>query len=530
MNTIQRILDILECHADRPFLIDAVNDRVFSFREFHHLASSLAVELRGRGIRRGDRIAIVLNNCVEFTMLYFACLYLGAVAVPVNPQSHKREIEFILGHSGAKMLLYSPSTKELISAELSGRDGLCPLCLLPRAEREEGCREHDSWSIDKAGQENVEVFRPFEGVSTDDLFTITFTSGTTSLPKGVAHRIDGLLQAAILFNEALDFGPADRFYHVLPMAYMAGLLNALLCPFLAGSSLVVSRAFDARLALQFWDAPIKYKVNTLWLAPTMLSVLMRIDRNLAALSYCRERIKTICVGTAPLALKLKQEFESKYGAPLFESYGLSETLFVTTNSRKVEYMPGSVGQALPTVTLKVVDESGAEVPHEKDGEIYIRVPFLMAGYLNNETLQPDASDLGEWFPSGDIGHTIPDGHLFITDRKKDLIIRGGVNISPRAIEDILMKHESIDQVAVIGLPHDFYGEEVASVVKLKAGYRLDTVRPALERLCRENLSAIAVPTKFIELDEFPTSTMGKIQKAKLRESLAARQVPGSQRT
>ena len=522
MNTFHRVLDIVDRHADRPFLIDSINDRIFSFGEFHRLACNLAMGLREQDIRRGDRIAIVLNNSAEFATLYFACLYLGAVAVPINPQLHKRDIEFILKHSGARMVIYSPSTKGLIAPALFEQDGLCFLCLLPKFERYEEHCKHDIWSVDDAPAEDLDGWKPFDGVTPSDLFTITFTSGTTSLPKGVPHRIYGLLQSAVLFNEELGFGPEDRFYHVLMMAYMAGFLNTLLCPFLAGASVVINRAFDARLALDFWDAPIKYGANTLWLVPTILSALMRIDRGRAGLAYCRKHLETICVGTAPLPLKLKRDFEDKYGVELLESYGLSETLFVTTNSKKIKYLPGSVGQALPGITLKIEGGSAAEVPLGEDGEIWIRTPFMMSGYLNYQTLQPDASDLGEWFPSGDIGHLIPNGHLFITGRKKDLIIRGGINISPRVIEDVLIEHESIAQVAVVGMPHEFYGEEVVAVVKLKAGYALDAVRPALDVLCRENLSAVSVPAEFFELDEFPTSATGKVQKAKLRELLAAR--------
>jgi long-chain acyl-CoA synthetase len=273
--------------------------------------------------------------------------------------------------------------------------------------------------------------------------------------------------------------------------------------------------------MEFWDMPMKYGVNTLWLVPTILSALMRIDRNRAGLAYCRERIGTVCVGTAPLPVKLKHDFEDKYQVVLLESYGLSETLFIATNSKKVKCAPGSVGRALPGIALKIVDEGTAEVLPGEDGEIWIGTPSLMAGYLNYQTLQLDTQDQGEWFPSGDIGHLTPDGHLFITDRKKDLIIRGGINISPRAIEDVIAEHESIAQVAVVGLPHEFYGEEVVAVVKLKAGYKLDAVQAELDILCKENLSTVSVPTKFVELDDLPTSTTGKVQKAKLRESLAA---------
>jgi acyl-CoA synthetase (AMP-forming)/AMP-acid ligase II len=513
------VLDIVGSYADRPFLIDSVNERVFSFRQFDQLARSLAIKLHQQDIQKGDRVAILLNNCAEFAVLYFACLYLGAVAVPINLQFHKRDIEFILGHCGAKMVIYSPSTKGLVTPALLEQDGLRSLCLLPGAERDEKHGEPNTWSIDDTPAENVDQWQPFRDVTPDDIFTITFTSGTTSLPKGVSHRIGSLLQNAVIFNEELGLGPENCFSHVLPMTYMAGFLNTLLCPFLAGASVVLSRPFDARLVLEFWNTPIKYGVNTLWLVPAILSALMFIDRNPAGLAYCREHVKTVCVGTAPLPLKLKRDFEDKYGVELFESYGLSETLFVTTNSKKTEYLPGSVGQPLPGITLKIVGESAPEVPHGEEGEIWIRTPFVTAGYLNYQTLQLDSSDLGEWFPSGDIGYLTPSGHLFITGRKKDIIIRGGVNISPRGAEDVLLGHESVAQVAVVGVPHELYGEEVVAVVRLKAGYALDDVRPALEGLCQDNLSAASVPTKFFQLDEFPVSATGKVQKAKLRELL-----------
>lgn len=514
-----RVLDIVERHAAKPFLIDSVSDRVFSFEVFHRLACSLAMELLRRNIIRGDKIAIVLNNSVEFAALYFACLYTGSVAVPINPQLHKRDIEFLLRNSGAKMVVYSPVTEKLLSPEfLHNKNDIHRLCLLTQSDRRQMDYVEGIWSAD-AASEHINEFKPFDDLSPGDIFSIMFTSGTTSLPKGVVHRIKALLENAILFNEELGFGPENCFYHVLSMSYMAGFLNTLLCPFLAGSSVVVSPVFDARLALKFWEAPIKYNVNTLWLVPTILSALMQVDRSRAGLAYCREHIKTICVGTAPLPLKLKSEFEDRYGVELLESYGLSETLFVATNSKKVEYLPGSVGCALRGIALKIVRDQGSELPYTEEGEIWINTPYLMAGYLDYKTLQPDGLTLGEWFPSGDIGHLTPDGHLFITGRKKDLIIRGGINISPRAIEDVLIEHESIEDVSVLGIPHSFYGEEVVAVVKLKAGYNLDAVRPALDILCRKNLSSICVPTRFLKVDEFPRSTTGKIQKALLRDSV-----------
>ena len=143
----------------------------------------------------------------------------------------------------------------------------------------------------------------------------------------------------------------------------------------------------------------------------------------------------------------------------------------------------------------------------------------MAGYLNYETLQPDVVSLQDWFPTGDIGHLNVDGDLFITGRKKDLIIRGGFNISPRVVEDVLMEFEAVEGAAVVGLPHEYYGEEVVAVVRLKPGYEIDNVRPLLDALCKDKLNIVSVPTKYFGLDQFPTSSTGKVQKAKLRHLL-----------
>ena len=191
------------------------------------------------------------------------------------------------------------------------------------------------------------------------------------------------------FNKELGFGPDHCFYHVLPMSYMAGFLNNLLCPFLAGSRVIVGPAFDARLGLKFWEAASKHGVNVMWLVPTILTALLAIDRNPAGREYCRNQVKTICVGTAPLPQKVKKEFEGQYGVELFESYGLSELLFVTCNSRRFPRLAGSVGRALPGVEIRVVNGQDEVVEPEIEGEIMVKTPFLMAGYLNYDSLLPD---------------------------------------------------------------------------------------------------------------------------------------------
>jgi acyl-CoA synthetase (AMP-forming)/AMP-acid ligase II len=203
-----------------------------------------------------------------------------------------------------------------------------------------------------------------------------------------------------------------------------------------------------------------------------------------------------------------------------ESYGLSEILFIASNAAGGVRRSGTVGRLLEGVEVRFIGADGRDVTPE-EGEIEVRTRFMMAGYLDYETLQPDEIDPDAWFPTGDIGCFDPDGALRITGRKKDLIIRGGINVSPRQVEECLLDHPAVSQAAVIGLPHDLYGEEVTAVLVLRPGRTLDEVKPELQQLCRERLSASAAPTRWVELPELPVSTTGKVQKNALRESLGA---------
>ncbi len=406
---MQQILDIINRFADRPFIIDSVNDHSYTYAEFHALTLSLASKLNVSGIRQGDHIGILLNNSIEFATLYFACLYLGAVAVPINPQLHPNEIDFILSNSGLRMLVYSPLTEALLPDSPPSNFGVIRFCITSEVKSDL------TWSHSDVDGSSGQ-FKPFQGVSPTDTFSITFTSGTTGTPKGVMHRISSLLGSAAEFNRELGFTPEDRFYHVFSMAYMAGFLNTLICPFIAGASVVIGPAFDAMLALKFWNVPLKYNVNTLWLVPTILSSLLKVDRNAEGKDYCRERIRNVCVGTAPLPAKLQREFEQTYGVRTLESYGLSETLFVATNSLHTDGVSGSVGNVLPGVRLQFEEQEGDN--SKQNREILISSPFNMIGYLNFQTLKPDPLAADKAFSSGDLGYMDDTGRLFISGRKR----------------------------------------------------------------------------------------------------------------
>ena len=522
MDVLSQVLERIDRDADRTFLIDSIAERTFSYAEVDAFARDLALALRARGVGHGDRVAILLENSAEFAILYFACLYLGAVAVPINTQLHKEEIGFILGLSGARLIAHSAKSLDLFDAIEMEKGGASLFLIAEAATRGAAKRELAGWSAGDQSPAKDPGWRPLQDVKPSDLYSITFTSGTTSAPKGVAHRIESLLANASGIYETLGLGGGDRMLHVFNMAYMAGFLNTLLCPFMSGGSVVLSRAFDARSMLRFWEPVIAHRANTLWLAPTMLTALLRFDRNPAGAEYSREHVKTVCVGTAPLPSSTKREFEERYGVTVLESYGLSELLLLTSNSKRHPIVEGSVGRPLAEAEIKIVDAGGNALSSGEDGEILARTPQTMSGYIDAERPEMIFLDPVHWFPTGDIGQLSEVGDLFITGRKKDLIIRGGMNISPRRIEEVLLEHPAVSEIAVVGVDHEFYGEEVVAAVRLASGNSLDDVRSALESLCKSHLSAVSMPSRFVEVDEFPTSVTGKIQKAKLAKMLCNR--------
>lgn len=519
MNCLNEVFRTIEKNADRPFLIDAFDGNVFTFAAFHAYSAHLSGALEQCGLKRGDRLAILLNNSPEYAMIFFACLYAGIIAVPINPQLHFNEIRHAFQRSRARCVVDSPATRKLVDDAFGMLREDQRFHIATSREQDQNKKSQNFWSVQtadaKSCRTHAEIAANFH---LDALLTLTFTSGTTGVPKSIPHRACSLFQSAASFNHALNLDSQNRFYHTFSMSYMAGILNTILCPFFAGASVVIDRPYDARMALQFWDVPMKYAVNSLWLVPTILSALLKMDRSQEGLEFCRKHIKTVCVGTAPLPLKIKEAFEDKYGIPVFESYGLSETLFVATNSSQIDYVRGSVGRLLPEINVRIADNAGHDVSPGEEGEIWIRTPFLMDSEAAfDEKVPPQKL---AWFSSGDLGRVSSEQYLFITGRKKDLIIRGGVNISPVAVENVLGEHAAVENVAVVGLPHEFYGEEVAAAVKLKSGMSWEVVQSALDALCRNNLSQHSVPTRYFEIDEFPLTPSGKIQKNILRQRLS----------
>jgi acyl-coenzyme A synthetase/AMP-(fatty) acid ligase len=518
MTVREIVLDVVRRREDQIFLVDAIAHREIKYKEFHERACALAAELRRIGVGKGDRIGVMVPNCCELAILYFACIYLGAVIVPINPGLSHNEVQFILSSSKPVLMVVCPSCAGVVQAMHPN-----VINLITRGQTASAGASTISIELlpEAAG------FFPLEHSEADDLIVIMYTSGTTAKPKGFAHRIGRMFRNAQAFASAQGINEDTRFYLTLSMAYMGGLYNLLVLPFLCGASVVVDHVFDARSSLHFWDKAKNNGANALWFAPTVMAILLRMDRGHAGEEFCRSSIRHVFVGFAPLPLKMKDEFESRYGVRLIENYGLSETLFVTARpARNFDGDAGYVGEALSPIQLRIVNREGEPIQSGSDGEVQILTPDLMAGYLdaNGNLLDVDAA---AWFSSGDIGRLGEHGSLFITGRKKDIIIRGGINISPAAIEEVLIRVQGIADAAVVSTPHQLYGEDIVAVIKLEPGLELASILDSIVLHARRNLAQHQQPARYVAIDEFPRTASGKVQKSRIRELVAEKLQIGS---
>jgi len=510
MTIREQVLSVVQENGDRPFVIDVVSGREISYAEFHHLACALAVDLRRRGLRRGDRLGVMVPNCWELAVLYFACIYLGATIVPINPNLSMSDVRFIVSSCGPRFVVTTVALHDRIASV-----GVDTISIVTSHEQS-GSSGITIDAIDLSALGDAEGFNPFEDATPSDLLVIVYTSGTTAKPKGLAHRIGSMFRNARAFAAKQGIDASARFYLTLSMAYMGGFYNILILPFLYGASVVIDGVFDARSSLNFWDRAKRHNANTLWFAPTVMSILLKMDRGHAGEEFCRNSVRHTFVGFAPLSVKLKEDFEARYGVRLIENYGLSETLFVTARSHTGYLQPGYVGDALPGIELRIAADDRSAVPTGKDGEIQILSPDLMAGYLDDSG-QLIEVDPNAWFSTGDYGRLDEQGALFVTGRKKDIIIRGGVNISPAAIEEALLHARGIADVAVVSVPHELYGEDIVAVLKLESGVELESILDAVMEHAKLSLAAQQQPARYMAIDEFPRTANGKVQKVQLRQ-------------
>ncbi|MCU1670473.1 MAG: AMP-dependent synthetase and ligase [Blastococcus sp.] len=449
--------NLLDADAEgaRPAL--RMDDTVLTYDEFRDAALRVSASLKSMGVEPGDRVGMVLPNVPSFPVVFYGALLAGGAVVPMNPLLKAREVEYYLRDSGARVVVALDSTAQPV-VEAAGAVGI------------------DAVPVGPALPEALMSDRPravAEDRDGEDLAVILYTSGTTGQPKGAELTHAGLNSNARTMQETLlEATPEDVIMGCLPLFHVFGLTCSLNAGVLARSCLTLLPRFHGAKALSLVE---RDRVTVFEGVPTMFAAMLHEpDRGDVDMSSLR-----LCVsGGSAMPVEVMRSFEETFGCIVLEGYGLSETSPVASfNHPHAERKPGSIGTPVRGVEMRLVDDDGKDVAPGDVGEIAIHGENLMRGYWQRPEDTAAAIPDG-WFRTGDLARTDEDGYYFIVDRKKEMIIRGGYNVYPREIEEVLYEHPAVAEVACVGVPHPDLGEEVAAAVALKPGRRPTSTKSA----------------------------------------------------
>jgi len=463
-----------------------------TYAQLDGATAHLAGLLHDRGFSPGDRVVIMLPNVPYFPVVYYGILRAGGVVVPMNALLKAREIEFCLRDAGARLMFaWQGFEQEATAAARRAGAG----CIVVRP----GEFEELVGTTQPAGEVAV--------TAEDDTAVILYTSGTTGTPKGAELTHFNLKRNCEVTRDLFAFIPRAITLGALPLFHSFGQTCALNATIVAGGTLTLIPRFDPVKALEIIQ---RDRVTLFEGVPTMYNALL----------HCPERPRfdtstlALCVsGGAAMPVELLRGFERAFECKILEGYGLSESSPVASfNHPDRERKAGSIGTPIAGVEMKVVDDEGHSLPRGEVGEIVIRGHNVMKGYWNKPETTADALRDG-WLHTGDMAKVDDDGYFFIVDRKKDMIIRGGYNVYPREIEELLYEHPAVREAAVIGMPHDEYGEEIGAAVTLNDGAA--TTETELREFLKNQVAAYKYPRELWFVDELPKGPTGKILKREI---------------
>jgi long-chain acyl-CoA synthetase len=499
MDEPKNIRELLEQRAqaapDKAFLFSEADGRSYTYALFDAAVNRAARMLAARGIKKGDAVSLLMPNSVEYIIAYFACFKLGALACPVNSLLKPEEITYVIANSEARALLIN---SEFLSRVEAIRDGLPDL-------------QHVIVFDDEAqmSAEFIEGELPDIQIGKDDEAIIIYTSGTTGKPKGCLLTHGNIIANAQQITHWLKFTGRDCLLTVMPLFHMNAVSVTTMTPLYAGASTVISPKFSAS---RFWQIVSDYKVTSFGSVATMLSMLLSTYPDGVPAGLETDQLRFAMCGSAPVPAEIMRKFEETFNCLVIEGYGLSEsTCRSTFNPPDERRRPGSCGMAIGN-EMKVVDEEDREVALGELGEIVLRGENILKGYYKNTEATARAFRSG-WFHTGDIGYKDADGFFYIVDRKSDMIIRGGENIYPREIDEVLYKHMAVAAAATIGVPDPLYGEEVAAFIVLKEGAK--ATEEEIIAFCRARLADYKCPKSVRFVADIPKGPTGKLLKREL---------------
>lgn len=483
-----------------------------TYREFEQQTEIVAKSLLATGLRVGDRVGIWSPNRYEWVVLQYATARVGIILVNINPAYRSSELQFVLNQSGIIMLVSALSYKTsdykaMVEAVWDECETLEKVIYLDK-----------DWAefLQKAAEVTNEQLSAVENtIQFDDPVNIQYTSGTTGFPKGVTLSHHNLLNNGYFIGQRLKYTEKDRVCIPVPFYHCFGMVIGNLCCTSTGACMVIpSEGFDPQLTLQ---AVAAEKCTSLYGVPTMFIAELQLPD---FASYDLTSLRTGVMAGSPCPVEVMKQVQSKmYMREVSICYGMTETSPVSTQTRigtPLEKQVSTVGTVQDHLEIKIIDPGTGQVtPRGVAGELCTRGYSVMLKYWNNPQATASVLDEAGWMHTGDIAVMDEEGYINISGRIKDIIIRGGENISPREIEEFLYTHESVADVQVIGVPDERFGEEVMAWVKLKAGVTVTT--RALEAFCEERIAHYKVPKYWKFVDAFPITITGKVRKVEMRE-------------
>jgi len=484
-HTARKHPDVIACKLD---------DAAFDYGLLDQASARVSAMLASKGVAAGDRVAIMLPNVPYFPAVYYGVLRLGAIVVPMNVLLKGREVAYYLSDSGAKVIFAWHGFME--AAQRGADDAEQDVEVVPVEPGElEGlifAHEPDDAVAEQAA---------------DDTAVILYTSGTTGKPKGAELTHHNLRRNVAIAVELFSLGVGDVIFGGLPLFHSFGQTCAMNAAIRSGATLTLLPRFDPAKALEILE---RDGCTVFEGVPTMYGALLhhpgRDAVDVSSLRVCAS-------GGASMPVEVMRGFEEQFRCKVLEGYGLSETSPVASfNHPDRERKPGSIGTPIAGTEMKVVDDAGAEVACGEIGEILVKGHNVMKGYWRSPEATA-ASIKDGWFATGDLAKVDEDGYFFIVDRKKDLIIRGGYNVYPREVEEVLYEHPAVREAAVVGIPQDEWGEEVGAAVALKDGATVGA--DELRDFVKEQVANYKYPRRIWFVDELPKGPTGKILKREI---------------
>jgi long-chain acyl-CoA synthetase len=508
-NQVYTTVDLIKRNAqiypETPFV--NFYDEIITYQDLDIRSDTFAAWLQDNSVQKGDIVSFIMGNSPYFFYTLFGINKAGAAAGPISNWWQAPEVEFLIGDSTPKVLVVDPEFAPIISALKDKISSVKKVVVNSPAPMDLDFPHEYLPDIINKGKKTPDMKDP---PSKEDVATVLYTSGTTGQPKGVMLTHKGIVYGAQIKTQHIPVQPAERILCVLPLFHGGGLCDLSFPTIYSGATIILRRNFSAN---EFWNCVEKYKVNGFYIVPTMWNILLRIPE---ADSADTSSLRLGLSGAAPIPEIQLEECEKRFHIPILEAYGATENSGGISANMENKRKAGSVGTSFSGIEVNIFNEKGHSVPVGEAGEIVVKGDTVMKGYLNNPEATGETIKDG-WLYTGDIGFMDTDGFLFIVDRKKEMIIRGGVNVYPKEIENVISKHPAVDSVAVIPEIHDKYGQVAKACIVVKRGE--SCTAEDVQGFCKENMADYKVPEHYVFRASLPKNAVGKVVKKDLIRDL-----------